>query len=121
MIFPLKASIMIKEREREREREREICRRCVIAISMVLIEVPDSIFNFNNIQKKKKKTKNSTIQKNGWSISNSNSHSTLTLTLNTHSQNFFSEKNFKSHTVIVPNPLFLSLSYISSSFFSPQA
>ena len=52
MIFPLKASIM----KREREREREICRRCVIAISMVLIEVPDSIFNFNNIPKKKKKT-----------------------------------------------------------------
>ena len=119
MIFPLKASIMIKEREREREREREICRRCVIAISMVLIEVPDSIFNLNNIQKKKKKRRTRQFRKMV-GASAIPIPTPLSLSLSTPIPRIFSLRRISNHTLSLCQTHYLSLLVTFPLHFSPH-
>ena len=117
MIFPLKASIM----KREREREREICRRCVIAISTVLIELPDSIFNFNKIKKKKKKKKRRTRQfRKMVGASAIPIPTPLSLSLSTPIPRIFSLRRISNPTLSLCQTHYLSLLVTFPLHFSPH-
>lgn len=116
MIFPLKASIM----KREREKEREICRRCVIAISMVLIEVPDSIFNFNNIPKKKKKKRRTRQFRKMVGASAIPIPTPLSLSLSTPIPRIFSLRRISNPTLSLCQTHYLSLLVTFPLHFSPH-